>query len=99
MPTRIVREGIISSERVNALTERAELFYRKLMNVADDYGRFYANPVSVLGACYPLRNSVCEADVNQFLNECVAAGLLVIYGAGKWLVILDFKQQTRSPSK
>jgi hypothetical protein len=99
MPTRILREGIISSERVNSLSERAELFYRKLMSVADDYGRFFANPISVLGACYPLRSDVSEADVKQFLNECISAKLIAIYGAGKYLVILDFNQQTRSKSK
>jgi hypothetical protein len=99
MPTRILREGIISSERVNQLSERAELFYRKLMSVADDYGRFFSNPISLLGACYPLRTDVCESDVKQFLSECVAVGLVAIYGAGKYLVILEFRQQTRSKSK
>ena len=99
MPTRILREGIISSEKVNALSEKGELFYRKLMSVADDYGRFFSNPISILGACYPLRPSVCEADVKQMLNECITAGLVVIYGGGKYIVILNFGQQTRSKSK
>ena len=99
MPTRILREGIISSERVNALSERAELFYRKLHSVADDYGRFFSNPISILGACYPMRPSVSLDDVKQMLSECVANGLVVVYGNGKYLVILDFRQQTRSPSK
>lgn len=99
MPTRILREGIISSERVNSLSERAELFYRKLMSVTDDYGRFFANPISLLGACYPLRPSVCEADVKQMLSECIAANLISVYGNGKYLVIIDFRQQTRSKSK
>jgi hypothetical protein len=99
MPTRILREGIISSESVNSISERAELFYRKLMSVVDDYGRYYANPISLLGACYPLRPTVCEADVKQMLSECIAAKLLVIYGGGKFLLLLNFKQQTRSKSK
>jgi len=99
MPTRILREGIISSERVNSLSERAELFYRKLMSVVDDYGRFYSNPISILGACYPMRPNVCEADVKQMLSECISAGLIVVYGGGKYIVMLDFRQQTRSKSK
>ncbi len=99
MPTRILREGIISSERVNSLTERGELFYRKLMSVVDDYGRFFANTISILGSCYPMRPDVCEADVKQFLNECVEKGLVVIYGGGKYLLMLEFRQQTRSRSK
>jgi hypothetical protein len=99
MPTRILREGIISSERVNQLSERAELFYRKLMSICDDYGRFFANPISILGACYPLRQSVRQSDVKRMLSECVSARLVVIYGNGKYLLLLDFNQQTRSKSK
>ena len=99
MPTRILREGIISSERVNKLTERAELFYRKLHSVADDYGRFFSNPISLLGACYPMRHTVSVEDVKQMLNECVAVGLVAIYGEGKYIVLIDFRQQTRSKSK
>ena len=99
MPTRILREGIISSEPVNGLSERGELFYRKLMSVVDDYGRFFANPISLLGACYPLRPAVTEKEILGFVNECVEAGILTIYGGGKYLVVFKFRQQTRSPSK
>ncbi len=40
MPNRVIREGILNSQRVNKLTEPAELFYRRLMSVVDDFGRF-----------------------------------------------------------
>lgn len=99
MPTRIIREGIISSPRVNSLTERAELFYRKLMSVVDDYGRFYSNPISILGACYPMRESVTVDDVKQMLSECEAVDLLLLYGDRKFILLRDFNQQTRSKSK
>jgi hypothetical protein len=100
MPTRIIREGILTSEKVNLLTERAELFYRKLMSVVDDYGRYFAHPSLIRAACYALRlKSVSEADVKRMISECETAGLLKIYGGGKHLFITNFKQQTRSPSK
>lgn len=99
MPTRIVREGINSSERVNALTERAELFYRKLMNVLDDHGRFFSNPVSILGACYPLRPTVTIEDVNRWLSECEACHLLMFYRDRKYIQVFDFRQQIRRASK
>lgn len=35
MPSRILREGILTSERVNALAPLEELFYRRLMSVVD----------------------------------------------------------------
>lgn len=100
MPTRIIREGILTSEEVNRLSDSAELFYRRLMSVADDYGRYYSNPALLRAHCYPLRvDKVSEADVKQMLSECVAAGLMVVYGAGKYVQILKFRQQTRSASK
>ena len=99
MPTRVVREGINSSERVNALTERAELFYRKLMNVLDDHGRFFSNPVSILGACYPMRPTVTIEDVNRWLSECEACQLLMFYRDRKYIQVFDFRQQIRRASK
>ena len=100
MPSRILREGIITSERVNSLSVDAELFYRRLMSVADDYGRYYAHPGILRAACYPLRlDSVSEQYVKQALSECVACGVLVLYGGGKYLQMVDFRQQTRAKSK
>src|SRR6266568_2606387 len=100
MPTRIIREGILTSEKVNALSERAELFYRRLLSVVADSGRNYAHPITLRGACYPLKPETAgEAEVSQFLNECVQAGLIEIYGQGKFLTILNFGQQRRAKSK
>jgi hypothetical protein len=39
MPSRLLREGILDSEAVNALSFAAEVFYRRLMSVVDDFGR------------------------------------------------------------
>ncbi len=43
MPSRMLREGILSSRAVNALSEEAELFYRHLMSIVDDFGRCEAD--------------------------------------------------------
>ena len=100
MPTRILREGIITSERVNALSDPAELFYRRAMSILDDYGRFYAHPSLLRASCYPLKlDKVSEADVKRMLSECVAKDLILLYGSGKYIQMVNFRQQTRSPSK
>ena len=100
MPTRIIREGVLNSETVNSLSERAELFYRRLMSVADDYGRYYSDPRILHCNVYSLRlDQVSVADVKQMLNECIAAKLVMIYGGGKYLEIQKFGQQTRAKSK
>lgn len=102
MPTRVIREGILTSERVNALSERAEVFYRRLMSVVDDYGRFSANPSLLRAACYPLKlDSVKEDSIKKHLAEAEGAGLIVLYTvAGKaYLELQDFGQRIQSKSK
>ena len=85
MPSRILREGINTSPKVNALSPMAELFYRRLMTVADDYGRFYANPATLRGACWPTcPDKVTEAQISGWLSECLATAnqLLIKYSSG-----------------
>lgn len=104
MPRRLLREGILRSKRVNSLSIEAELFYRRLMSVVDDYGRYEFDSEILLSYCYP-RNSrgVCVADVMQMLRACASTDppLIVVYenGGSKYLEITDFKQITRTASK
>src|SRR4029077_13770933 len=102
MPNRILREGILTSRRVDRLSAPAELFYRRLMSKLDDYGRCEADVELLLSICYPLRVKTTKpAQVKEWLRECQAACLLVTYAAnGKaYLQYLDWRQQTRSESK
>lgn len=107
MPSRIIREGINSSPRINALTPGAELFYRRLLSVVDDYGRYYASPATLRGACWPTNpERVTDKDVAGWIAECahvaIKAGALVrlyeVNGA-KYLEVVDFNQKIRSKSK
>ncbi|MDB6017700.1 MAG: hypothetical protein JWR19_2189 [Pedosphaera sp.] len=98
MPNRVIREGILSSDRVNQLSPLAELFYRRLMSIVDDFGRYTANPSMLKAHAFPLRtDTVKEQDVDEWLSECVQAGLIALYqGDGKpCLELLDFNQRTR----
>ena len=54
MPNRVIREGILTSERIEMLGWAEEVFYRRLMSVVDDFGRYYARPALLRAACYPL---------------------------------------------
>ncbi len=99
MPTRTLREGILTSDRVNRLGVHAELFYRRLMSVVDDYGRFDARPSVLRVACYPLKvDATREADISRFLTEVQEAGLIALYAVnGKpYLEMRDFNQRTRA---
>ena len=99
MPTRILREGILTSERVNELSPEGELFYRRLMSIVDDFGQHSANPTLLRSAAYPLKPDLYnEARITEFLRECEAAKLLQTYEVtGKrYLKMLDFRQRTRA---
>ena len=99
MPGRIVREGILTSERVDALSWQAEVLYRRLMSVVDDYGRFYGRPALIRAACFPLRlDHVSDSDIGKWLRETEKTGLVRAYqveGKG-FLELLDFRQNVRA---
>lgn len=80
MPTRLLRESILDSERVCSLSFPAEVFYRRLMSVVDDFGRFDGRLSVLRSRLYPLQiEKVREADIERWIAECVKAGLIVLY--------------------
>lgn len=100
MPNRILREGILTSERVDALTSWAsEVFYRRVISVVDDFGRYSANSSLLRAACYPLKiDKVSNADIGKWLSDCETAALISTYDSGgkRYLQVLDFRQQQRA---
>lgn len=102
MPARILREGIIESQRVNRLTDEEEVFYRRLMSIVDDYGRWEAHRALLRARLYPLKlDSKSEEQIGDLLFALVRERLVFIYVAeGKaCLQVLTFNQQERSKSK
>lgn len=99
MPNRIVREGIITSDRVNQLDWPAEVLYRRLLNVVDDFGRYDGRLTVIRAACYPLcLDRIREADLQRWITACVKAGLVRLYDSGgkPYIQIEDFRQQIRA---
>lgn len=102
MPNRIVREGILTSAAVDKLSSGAELFYRRLLNVADDFGRYHASPVLLRSAVFPLKiDTVLDKHVEGWLKECSDAGLVTVYiTAGQaYLQIAKFGEPRAKKSK
>jgi len=104
MPSRIVREGINSSPRVNQLSMGAEVFYRRLMSVVDDYGRYHGSVVTLRGACWPTNpEKIREREVAKWLDELLKGDdplvrTYEVLGA-IYVEIQDFGQQTRTKSR
>lgn len=102
MPNRIIRDAILTSPAVCALGWPEEVFYRRLMSIADDYGRCEALPQLLRSRCYPLQtDDVRVADISRWMAACQKTGLVVLYEVeGKsYLQIAKFGQQQRSASK
>lgn len=100
MPLRLLRDGILGSEKVNALSWAEEVFYRRLMSVVDDWARYPAHPKLLRAALYPLAlDRVSDADVDKWMLATAEAGLVSVYTArdGKrYLEIVNFRQLRRA---
>lgn len=79
MPTRLLREGINDSEAVNRLTAPEEVFYRRLMSVVDDFGRFDGRAAILKGRLFALKPEVRETDISRWIAACEKAGLIALY--------------------
>ncbi len=108
MPNRIIRDGINESEAVNSLSIEAEVFYRRLMSLVDDYGRCEANLKILLVRLFPLQQKRwSQAKIGAAIKECGAAmvaegePLVLKYESnGKdYLQINRFGQRSRGQSK
>ncbi len=79
MPTRYLKPGIRDSERINALSAEAEVFYYRLIVTVDDFGRADARPAMLKAACFPVRDSATSEKCSQWLAELAQAGLVDTY--------------------
>lgn len=107
MPNRILRDGILSSERVSRLSFAAEVFYRRIMSLVDDYGRYTADPVILRSMCYPRRVDqitldqieawMAEATSREGLRPCERPLIRLYEVNGKqYLEVQDFGQTIRA---
>lgn len=102
MPVRLLREGILTSERVDQLDAPAEVFYRRLMSKVDDHGLYDARPSILRASLYPLRvDRVREADITRWIAACEKAGVIALYTHdGKpYLQMLDTRWKVRAEAK
>jgi hypothetical protein len=79
----------------------AEVFYRRLLNVVDDFGRFDGRVRILSAQCFPtLLEIVRESDVSRLLAACEKAGLIRLYQVDSYsyLEVLNFRQFTRAKS-
>jgi hypothetical protein len=80
MPSRIIRESARFSPTLWALSAEAERMFWRLTIVADDWGRFDADPRVLLAQCFPLGvEDLTVRQVQGWFTEMVQVGLLQAY--------------------
>ena len=96
MANRLLRDWT-ASDTIDKLSERAEVFFTRLIMKADDHGCYYGNTKLLKAALFPLRDHQL-AHIRAWRDECVAAGVLQLYAIdGKEYVrIINFGQRMRS---
>lgn len=104
MPNRILRPGINDSDRIDALSCGAEIFYRRLMSVVDDFGRFEADIRKLRSQCWPKKfDGIKSVDLTKWLDECSTGDdpLILIYeNKGKqYIEIQNFGQRLKEGQK
>jgi hypothetical protein len=82
MPNRYIREGINSSRAVASLDVATEVFYRRMLLVIDDFGRYEVDYLLIRSAAYPVHPDIEETDIARWLAACQKAGLLAFYESG-----------------
>jgi hypothetical protein len=102
MPERILRPGILSSDAVNKLSWPEEVFYRRLMSVVDDYGRFDGRNSVIRASIYPLKlDHVSDSDIGKWKAVCATAGLVRVYfvDGKEFIELLKFNQRMRGKAR
>lgn len=103
MPNRIIRDSARTSKTLDAVSADEERMFFRLTLVADDFGRFQADPRILLAGCFPLKVGVLHpADVEKWRDGLVAVGLIQLYGVGDRLYGYFpswFKHQQRMRSR
>jgi hypothetical protein len=83
MPNRVLRDGLIYSSAVSAVSEFAELLYLHMIVSADDFGLIEWTPAYLRGKCVPTRDWSIEK-ICALQTELEAQQLVRIYeSAGK----------------
>ncbi len=98
MPNRILRD-YTDSEAMAKISAHAERLFIRLIQKADDYGNYHANPTLLRSGCFPLMlDTVREADISRDLAACEKAGLIALYEVSgkKLLNIKNFNQRMRN---
>ena len=101
MPNRLLKEGITDSAKIDRLTPEEEVFFYRLLVIADDYGRVDARPAVLRARCFPLKESLTVSKIEGWMSSLERETLLGRYQVGSevFAEIANWEQRVRSKGK
>ena len=102
MPTRFIRESCRTSPTLAQISPEAERLFWRLLTVADDHGRFEADPMIVVAQCFSaMLDRIPLADADTWLQMLASVNLVTLYVvAGKpYGEFVTWRKHQRSRAK
>lgn len=102
MPNRLLKEGIVDSSAIDALSAEEEVFFYRLLVVSDDFGRMDARLPILKSKCFPLKDAPKMLEkIDGWLRSLVRQKLISRYQIDDkpYLQILKWEQRIRSKGK
>jgi hypothetical protein len=97
-----VLKSLHQSKKLNRVSEKAEILYRRLLEVVDDQGNYYASPGLILGYVFAHRMDSGAADVDDIKSrrqELLDERLVALYGEDEYLHIVNHYTKFRADRK
>lgn len=90
---RLLNKVLLTSQKINKISEGAENLYYRILLLVDDYGRYYADPDIIKSYCYPKRR-VSILIIKKRLVELINIRLIKTYKDNKeeYLEIVNFQK-------
>ncbi len=98
MGNRTLKESIISSLEINALSPLNENIFYRLIVAADDYGTCFADPVFLARRLFPLKEDITRGIMEDALDQLEQNRLIFRYETdekGVWLKITTWDRHQR----
>jgi len=99
VPNRLLRDGLLDSDRVNALSAEGERLFTRLLLVADDFGRFDGRVTVIRARCFPVKRDLTDGDVGRWLEEIARQKELVVFyrvGGKPYVEVVNHRFRTRA---
>ena len=98
MGNRILKESILTSLEIDALTWFEEVIFYRLIISADDYGVCHADPVLLAHTLFPRKENITRKMVEEALKHLEQLDLIqryIVTGKGAFLHISSWEQHQR----